>query len=270
MRTVAIIGTGPAAMLAGWAVLQHGEAVIAFFHPPDAPMRSVIHGAQYIHGEIDDLPGFIQPFVVTYRHFGMEAGYRHKIYGRAMDCGGTSWSTFADEEQAWPMVDIYDYLLDQMLGLASFYPLAVDDHECEIMVDTFDYVFNTAPLNKISNNGEFVSEKVFIAPLNLYRVPNNEIQYYGDDRLAYRASNILGAGSTEFPSRIRREMLPGFVTSQLKEIHKPLRCEGVELPGVYRLGRYGKWRKGVLAHHVYEEVLRILERNLPWTASLPA
>jgi hypothetical protein len=271
MLKVAVIGTGPSALLAAWGVLQEVQATVTFYKPPGVPVISQIHGAQYVHGIIQDLPGEIQPFWLRYRHFGTEEGYRLKIYGvNGVAEGDTSWRKFEEKELAWPIREVYAYLVGELLnsGQCPVVEQGIREYDCEVLVDHNDYVLNTAPLNKIAPGGTYYSEKVLIAPTNELIVPNNEIWYIGDGRLAYRASNIGGHVSTEYPMHAGPNLRPR-IRKQTKEISKPLRCEGVELEGVYRLGRYGKWQKGVLVHHVYEEARQIVKLGLPWTASLP-
>lgn len=269
MLKVAIIGTGPAGMLAAWGVQQEVIAKITLIKPPGVPLKSEIYGAQYVHGIIQDLPADIEPFWVRYRFFGTEQGYRQHIYGETMPTNSTSWRKFHPKELAWSIRQVYDHIAEELVSTCTIEEAVVREDYCEVLVDNYDYVFNTAPLNRVANSGVFETEKVLIAPINPYIVPSNEIWYFGDGRLAYRASNIQGVPSTEYPLHVGDDLTKK-IQRQVKEIKKPLRCKDVAMEGVYRLGRYGKWQKGVLVHHVYEEARTIVSRGLPWTATLPA
>jgi hypothetical protein len=269
MKKIAIIGTGPAAMMAALAAHQEGYGHIHFYTSHGAQLKSVIHGAQYVHGIIHDLPTWIHPFNVRYRYIGTEEIYRRGIYGDNLAPGGTSWGKFGPIEAAWPMREIYDWAFEELAVESLTIRRDLCPDEIEQMVDYYDYVFNTAPLKAIARHGDFHHETVFIAPTNRYEIPRDEIHYFGDGRIAYRASNLMGSPSTEFPFR-QRDYIERKTRKLLVEIQKPLSCSNVDLPGMYRLGRYGKWHKGVLTHHVYEEVRHILQSNLPWISTLPA
>jgi hypothetical protein len=262
MKTVAVIGCGPAGVLAAYAALQEG-AEVTVWSPPGVG-KSPIHGAQYIHGEVVGLPESAEPFYVRYRYVGTEEGYRQKIYGDSVPTNGTSWGMFRPKELAWPMGAVYDYLWNVVELNAAVGYRVLTGVDLLRMVEEYDYVLNTAPLNKLTG-GTFTMEEVYALPKNMLRVPENEIWYLGDEDRAYRASNIAGHPSTEYPTR---EAVPAWNRAKATRVIKPLDCQ-VELPGVYRLGRYGKWQKGQLAHHAYEEARTILQKVLPWTATLP-
>ncbi|NIN69710.1 MAG: hypothetical protein GTO63_34510 [Anaerolineae bacterium] len=262
-KNVAVVGNGPAGLLATWAAL-HQDANVTVFH---LGAKSEIHGAQYIHADIPGLPDLPQftPFTVRYHKHGSEEGYRQKIYGDSVPQGGTSWDKFHGRQRALPMHEIYDYLYDTLMGqeCRSVVKL-IDERDFRELVSVYDVVVNTAPLPSIKPDGVYRTEDVWVVGHNIYHIQPDEIHYYGDEKFAYRASNIQGHGSAEFPTVAS---VPFGYRRQARKVHKPLDCD-VSLPGVHRLGRYGKWKKGVLAHEAYSEMRDILRRDLPWTASL--
>lgn len=273
MKTsVMVVGTGPAGMLAAYGALLEG-CEVTMVAPPAAPIRSKIHGAQYIHAQIEGLPDEIQPFNIRYRHFGTEEGYRKKIYGDNVPVDGTSWGSFKPYEIAWSMGEVYEWLATTMIlvdGAAAFVRMEVTEEDLVHFTERYDFVFNTAPLNKICPDGVFLTETVYVTGGNPLAVPEDEIHYYGDPAIVpYRASNIRGVTSTEFPAGAY-ESMGWLLKLQVRPVVKPLSCSNVGMHGVYRLGRYGKWHKGILAHEAYEEARRVIRKGLPWTATLPA
>jgi hypothetical protein len=261
--TALVVGTGPAGMLAAYGALREGCDVTVVAQP-GAPVRSTIHGAQYIQQPVEGLPTDIVPFRIRYRYLGDEAGYREKIYGDGLQPGESSWGRFSPYELAWPMDQVYDWLAEEVLRDCNIVEMTMDRNAMVEAVPVFDYVFNTAPLNRICPDGNFRTEAVWVSAKNHLAVPKNEIWYIGlPGAKAYRASNINGVVSTEYPRHARAPR--GAVA-----VEKPLRCSNIDLPGVHRLGRYGKWHKGILAHEAYDEARRVISRNLPWTATLPA
>lgn len=261
---VYVIGCGPAGVLAAYAALLEGCDVTVV--APKIEM-SPIHGAQYIHGLIPGLPPGIEPFEISYTHIGTEEVYRRKIYGDAVPVHGTSWGRFRPREWAWSTGEVYRHLFDVVRKQCEMRTKVVDERVALAMVEDSDYVLNTAPLKAIKPEGEYRHETVFIVRRGIESVQENQIIYFGDYRHAYRTSNIKGVKSTEYPSLLSVPFVwrrGGMAT----RVVKPLDCV-VELPGVCRLGRYGKWQKGVLAHHAYEEARQVIGKRLSWTATLP-
>lgn len=266
MIRVCVIGAGPAGLLAAYGAAQEG-ARVTVVHPG---RWSEISGAQYLHGQIEGLEDHVDHFKIRYRWFGEEEGYRKKVYGDLVGSGGTSWRKFNPIELAWDMKQAYEFLQRWVLQWTTVVQESVTPDKLPGMVAYFDYVFNTAPLKYLAPEGRYFMENVLILnKKNLYGVPLNEIHYYGDRRAGHRSSNINGHVSVEFPFSQIKQIRPRY-RHRLKEVVKPLRSEGVELEGVYRLGRYGKWDKDQLVHQAYFEARDILRRGLPWTATLPA
>jgi len=42
-------------------------------------------------------------------------------------------------------------------------------------------------------------------------------------------------------------------------VEKPIRTSCRCFPDVHRMGRYGKWKKGVLSHEAWEEANKIMD-----------
>jgi hypothetical protein len=84
--------------------------------------------------------------------------------------------------------------------------------------------------------------------------PNNIIYYDGgSSHTWYRASNIFGVGSTEWGNHVT---LP-FPAHEIVRVRKPVStnctCWGNN-DHIMPVGRFGKWKKGELTHHAFEQV----------------
>jgi hypothetical protein len=69
----------------------------------------------------------------------------------------------------------------------------------------------------------------------------------------YRVANVFGKGTMEWPGHLMRPPIEGVV-----KFTKPISTTCDCWPEVTRLGRYGKWQKGILSHHVYSDVTNLL------------
>lgn len=258
-----VVGCGPAGLLTAHACRLHGlqTTVVA----PKVQMSSP-YGAQYIHSSIPDVEAS-ESFFLTYDHHGREDGYRTKIYGDKVPVNGTSWKRFRGVVEAWDIYAIYQELFTRYRS--DIKSLVVTPENIYDLVDSYDYVFNTAPLDSIAPMGEFGVEHIYVVQGKAESgVNQNQIHYYGDGRLAYRSSNIAGVKSIEYPVSAHK-YVPWRLRRRAVKVVKPLKCE-VSLPGVYRLGRYGKWQKGILVDQAFHEANRILEKRLAWESTLPS
>lgn len=260
-KKAVVIGCGPAGVLTAHACHLHGLQTTVV--SPLVAM-SKQYGAQYVHSKIDDVDH--ESFFLHYEYHGREDNYRKKIYGDKVPVNGTSWRRFRGITEAWPIYDIYQELFSRYRQ--SMKTLKVDPKNIWDLVDTYDYVFNTAPLDSLAPMGEYRVEYVWVVSSRAEKdVNENEIHYYGDERPAYRSSQIAGFRSIEFPEKAY-DRIPWRLRRKAVKVAKPLDCL-VELPGVYRLGRYGKWQKGVLVDQAFHETMNILEKRLAWESTLP-
>lgn len=251
-QKVVIIGSGPAGLLACHAaVLNDLQPVM--YSPDVSPPR--LHGAQYLHSYIPDLPGFT-PFLIKYSYYGDREGYSKKIYGTTdVNC---SWGKFGFEVIAWDLGRIADELWSRYRMLIK--ERTVQPNELGLLVEQNEYVINTAPLDVIAPMGEFEVEYVWVAAADNHRMGPNEIHYYGDDRPEYRRSYIMGKGQVEYPDG------PTGPVEGAVRIPKPLRARA-HTPGVYRLGRYGQWKKGILVDQVFKEAMLIFQGKVSWSTT---
>jgi len=259
-RQVVVVGGGPAGLLAAHAAAMRGFDPCILV-PGLAP--SHISGAQYLHKPIPNLTDLKYSFTLRYERHGTAAAYAHKIYGGKVAPEDTSWSAFPDSVEAWDLRSMYNILWkayeDNMVDRTFVY-----DRDMNIMRKAAAVVC-TAPLPQVAGR-RFAYSTEFVKVCNDW-LPNevyyNRIVYYGDDAPWYRASNVNGSQSTEWPSSFEDEDLTGPNEKTMVKIRKPVKAidrtgARASLPGVLLVGRYGKWQKGVLVDHAFRDTLNAL------------
>lgn len=251
MARVAVIGCGPAGLLAAYAALQAGHAVTVL---AQRVQRSRIGGAQYLHERIPGLHRDPNPdFEVHFEFRGTKPIYAKKVYGRKdAPC---SWGKFGDRASAWRMDYAYDrlwHLFHDKVQQFNATPKTVDG-----LFANFDYVFSSAPAPSLCyQQHDFYSVEIWVASGWSARevgfVPHGTVIYNGvHSDPWYRASNLTGEVQVE-------TAVPVYARSI--SLEKPLRHEcscWVDRP-FYGVGRYGAWKKGELVHHAYHETRKIL------------
>lgn len=247
---VAVLGCGPAGLLAAHTAESKGAEVTIFSQPSKSP----IHGAQFIHEPIPGLTHDTPDDYVRFIKHGTRAGYAEKVYGKSdAPC---SWDHFEDGfVPAWQTEKVYDVLWERFAG--SIVPLRVDPGDIPIWLDDYDRVFSTIPKPQLCIRGhEFTWKNVWIADYCSlpYDVRNNVILYNGDplDHW-YRASRLFGHDATE-----STDPMSGAVPGM-----KPLSNNCDCWPELVNVGRFGKWEKGILVHHAYGQVTEALDAVQP-------
>jgi hypothetical protein len=243
-RDVAILGCGPAGLLTALAVEQAG------FHPViySIPVKSKMPGAQFLHAPIPDLTTAVPEFYINFAKFGNKEGYAQKVYGRPD--APTSWDSFpAGPHGAWSLARAYDRLWDR------YSPEVVEGAVTQRLLDGIEAryraAFSTIPAPILCNDlrHEFHSTEVWIRTQGV-EPRRNYIEYNGDPKAAYYRSSRIGEYlSFEFGHRV-----PG-AEPGLKPLDTDCDCR----PHFHRVGRFGRWTKGVLVHHAYfaaQEVIR--------------
>lgn len=248
-RDVAILGCGPAGLLAAYACEQLGLNVSII----SKAQRSVISGAQYLHDPIPGLTPERPDGQLNYIKDGSARGYANKVYGNPdHPC---SWDKFPEGLlPAWSMLDVYSQLWaryhariwDQSIGGDSLDEIAAE----------WPMVISSIPLRHICKNPEHVfnGARVWIAPYAALDLPDNTIHY--DGTLAqswYRCSRIFGEEGTESSVEI-----PGAEWEGIKPTGHTCDCH----PEVVKVGRFGQWKKGVLIHHAYNDALEAAQEYI--------
>lgn len=260
-ETVHILGCGPAGLVAAHAAVELGHDIRIF----SKNRKSTMYGAQYLHEPIPALYRWPQqqpaPINIRYTLTGSISQYRWKVYGPAYD-GSVSPGSLESNHMAWDIRSAYNMLWETyheaIENVDNINPLWLGAHQLQPMISSI-------PLQAICLHNElcnFKSAYIWAAgdapELGLHVSPGivlaeGEVRCNGLANPAwYRASRIFGRTTIEWPwATGPNAMAPAAVT---KPISNNCQC----WPDVLRVGRYGKWEKGVLVHHAFEEAWKWL------------
>lgn len=246
MSNVIILGCGPAGLLAAHAAKMSGFEPIIY----SEKVRSRMAGAQFVHqaipllGMTSDGDGD-----VLFSREGRKEGYAQKVYGSPT--APCSWDEFPEGKRPiWSMREMYYRLWD--LYSPYIYNLRIGSSELMKMEGEPGPIISTIPATSLCCDEEhtFYSASVWIRQRTVFMGGPNVVTYSGRPTTPwYRFSRLFGHESSEFGHSV-----PGAIPGR-----KPLKTDCDCRPNIIRLGRFGKWQKGVLVHHVYWEALRALQ-----------
>lgn len=238
MREVAIIGCGPAGLLAAHAVTLAGLEPVVFSKDAEPSPRAA---ATFLHRAIPELTRDFPDDYIRFIKRGDAHGYAQKVYGDPE--APTSWAKFGEQAQpAWQLSPVYADLWDRYGG---------EVRECEItarravaLAEDFPAVINTAPAPAICfGDCDFPSRQIWIREGAEIGTPRNSMVYSGSPLDAwYRSSDLFGVESAEYGHFVRD------ARRGMKVLPTNCRCH----PTIIRAGRWGTWRPGVLLHQAYE------------------
>lgn len=268
MKGIAILGTGPAGLMAAHACSLSGRPFSLFSVPGQdgAVHPSRIGGAQFIHKPVPLLVEEENPdFEVTYELRGTKEGYEEKVYGYNPWVPFVSYSNVSNGEvqPAWNLRRIYYAMWEVIAGEGS--SVNAEALDARTMVDwmehdMWDFVVSTIPryhlclshagLNPSPHN--FMSQDAWLLNGDHANTPENTIVYNGADSPSwYRASNLQGFQSAEWAAPGAVPPLEEHDRKSLIHVKKPIvhgcDCWNHE-PRLVFAGRFGKWQKGILVH----------------------
>jgi hypothetical protein len=254
--TVAVLGCGPAGLLAAEAVGQCGYSVEIYSQKKKSP----ISGAQYLHEAIPGVTTSADAFAIEYQKLGDRAGYATKVYGHPdAPC---SWDLFPEGTVlAYPLHVVYDRLWEKWSGAirqAELTPEGVEEL-CAPHGDGFDYdrVISAVPLTAICqrlHQHKFAWANIYVTDHAWAGVAEDTIVYNGElSDHWYRSSRLWGHEYTE-STIATPTSAPG-----RKPLWNTCDCH----PRVLRVGRFGTWKKNKLVHHAYQEVKDALHAMQP-------
>lgn len=254
--TVAILGSGPAGLMAAHACALTGTSFAVFTNSTG----SHITGAQYLHKPIPGLTEEEPDFLIMNVVRGDSDHYRQKIYGSAFGTLLASQDVSFDEARlnpfvgAWNLKSAYERLYE--LYLPSFNVVSNVKPMMDQLHKDFDKIVSSVPAQALclSPQHQWKGAQVYIDEKAPSDMESDTVVYEGTkDRSWYRASLVQGAGGTEYGSTAASPLPPGFAGHT---IIKPTWTDCDCWPEVIRIGRYGKWTKGVLVHDAFEEIYR--------------
>lgn len=240
----AVLGCGPAGLLAAHAAVRNGANVVIY---SDKVQPSFISGAQFLHRAIPEITNAEPDAMCDFRHLGNRENYARRVYGDPL--ADVSWGSYAEGlHPIWNMQQAYGQLWARYAEL-----IVVDEinpSELDIISAENDLVFSCIPAPALCRHTpkcRFIRQDVWILPTdNHFEVRECSITYNGSmTGLWYRWSSLFGNIFYEYSLEVKNAT----------KISKPLRtdCPGpTHLGNVIGLGRYGMWEKHQLIHHAYE------------------
>lgn len=255
---VAVLGCGPAGLMAAHAVAQLEHDVMVFSRKRKSPL----FGAQYLHAPIPGITDRDDRITVEYMLRGSVEDYRRKVYGRMWD-GTVSPEDLSDDHAAWDIRSTYDRLWE--LYSEAIIDVDIDPAGVKFLQDQHkpDLVINTIPLAQLCHEGHtFRAQQVTAAGDApdigidvgaIYRCPPNTVICNGEESPSwYRISRIFGHTTVEWPMGINVPI------PTASEVQKPTSHNCDCWPNILKVGRYGSWTKGVLSHSAYTTTQRRL------------
>lgn len=250
MSKIAILGCGPSGLLAAHAAIRNNHNPIIY----SKKVRSEFGGAQYLHEPIAGITEHDPDMMIRFIKIGSKEGYARKVYGSSgVD---VSWTKFDEAVvPAWSMRTAYDMLWNRYSDLIVDREIAPED--VYDVQKEHDLTINTIPLRSICLDPiehSFSSQAVILTP-DAKIEARDVIVYNGQDTEPwYRTSNIGGTQWTEYSANSRSYPIVGERHYGMKPVDNDCHCH----IGVLRIGRFGAWRRGILAHNAYNDAMEYL------------
>lgn len=255
MKKIAILGCGPAGLLAAHASAINGCDFQIFSKKRQSPL----FGCQYLHAPVIGIT--TEPERVRYSLVGSVDGYRRKVYG-SDSVAEVSPESLSKDHDAYDIRSAYQELWrrysDQIVNLEIY---GLKDLQQFIRLEKYDEIISTIPRKVWKEPGdEFLSQKVWAigdAPELDQEAPFRPAEDFTvicdgtTDVGWYRLSQVFGYATVEWPER-RRPPLQNAVL-----VEKPIDCISKGAPDFHHLGRYGEWKKGVLTTDAFYRALEI-------------
>lgn len=270
VKRLAILGAGPAGLLAAHAAALSGveeTKVItkASIWDPHEPAKSPLYGCQYLHAAIPGLS--VRSASVRYQLRGTAEEYRAKVYGEQKV--RVSPEDYEGEHKAWDIRAAYSQLWSMYVthGLSGVEVATgrINHENVPALLETYDLVISTIPAPAlcgieahIFNTQEIwaVGDAPDLGISAPVEIENNMVVCNGLLDLGwYRASTVFGMTTVEWGGLVKP-------VEQAVRVRKPIDNDCNCWEGrVIRMGRYGSWRKGILAHEVFENTRELLTRR---------
>lgn len=285
MSRVAILGCGPAGLLAAHACSQAGVEFAIF----SKRRKSQLYGSQYLHNHIPGITGVNDSVDVKYVVRGTPEEYRRKTHGKFWD-GHVAPEDFEPDHKAWNIRQAYDVLWQKYGHLVNDYtvPKGEDGYILEfgvftnglerihtstavnydIGLDNYDLVVSTLPRVLWMVEGEeFIYSEGWAlgdAPeegkfIDIFCDDNTIICDGTPEKAWTRVSRVFGYGSVEWPGYLPEQPHPD-AARVLKPLHyKPSASNSNPTRDWLHVGRYGQFEKGVVVTDAYDQVVKKLK-----------
>ena len=252
---VVVLGCGPAGLMAA-----HAAAMVdADIKILSMPRKSFMKGAQYLHKPIPMATPPDSTFCVRYMLEGTPEDYRKKVYGA--DWSGTvSPEDLAEDHLAWDIRETYDWLWSTY----GDYVTPLDLREVSVKslmamsrMQEADIVISTVPAPLLCHEKDkhaYGYTNIWSSDRPMRQVPDNTVVCNGTTGVGwYRYAMIQGHHTVEWPGHGPKPPI-----TPMWEVTKPLKTNCTCFPDIYRMGRYGRWAKGVLSHSAFYETAALL------------
>lgn len=246
---VLILGCGPAGMIAASAADDEGAEI---YIASKRARKSLLLGAQYLHQRI---PNTHAPqFEIDYRLVGTIDGYRSKVYNGEDDIS-VSPDALLGKAPAWDIRATYDELWHDYSGAVEHLNASPDSVDSLVTQLHPSIVISTIPAPLLCRRGHifrYVETLITERVRDDFPAEDNVVVCSGDPvHLWARQSRIQGWENTEYP--------PTPVSVGV-EVKKPIATNCDCYPDYIRMGRFGRWTKGVLSHTAYEETVSAIQK----------
>lgn len=265
--SVAVLGSGPAALLAALAVRQVAGIVPDIY---SQGVKSEMFGAMYLHMPIPLLNDPDKPDhkIAVFKN-GTREGYAQKVYGDPN--APVSWDHYKNGYvYGWSLTKTYNILWDYFPHHTQ---VDLGAHDIPNLCSSYEHILSTVPAPVLCGVGhKFFSKKIWI--LHGATITGDEalardhdiMEYNGEDSTAwYRYSQINGYSAYEYttePDEEEAGRRPSYTVSKgVKPLRHTCICH-LQHENFHRLGRFGKWEKGVLTHHAYRDTLDIFTSHV--------
>jgi hypothetical protein len=251
---VAVLGCGPAGLMAAHAAVLNGDEVTII----SKKQKSHIHGAQYGHKAVPELNDHRRPDArIRYVKIGERKVYASKVYGDPdAPC---SWDHFEEGlHKGWSLHDTYERLWARYSRLVRdtkgvtpyLYDMTIRPH--------YDLVISSIPAYSLCHRkDEHRFDRVHVSfkqgdPVEIMQSFDENIIVYSGQPLDgwYRASRIFGHSWREFGGVRDDADFQGV---------KPIGTNCDCYPEIRRVGRFGRWQKGALTTDAFYYTLKTLE-----------
>lgn len=269
---IAILGYGPAGMIAAHTLVRDCGVPRDDIHIMGIGDKSVIGGAQYLHEPVL-FDGEEPDGEITFVKIGDRDGYARKVYNGA-DVS-VSWDHYEGVVQAWALGATYDQLWELYKGCIIEAKFDAQSLTTLVSTGSYDQVFSSIPAQLVCYNPDHGFPKARIALVRCSPIGvDNLVMYSGrQEDQWYRTSRIFGEGWMEFgaDAASTAEYMDMKVTEDFNEDEpvvmqthpgfKPLGTNCDCHPSVTRIGRFGRWDKKMLLHHVPGQVREAMDRR---------
>ena len=260
---VAVLGCGPAGLMAAWGAQSvTPEAHVRVF---SRFIKSDMFGAQYLHKPIPGVP-VSESITVRYTLDGTAEGYRDKVYGRMPFIGDVSVEALEPDHEAWDIRETYDWLWD--VWREEIADVQIDPEGVERILDMADIVINTIPAPALCWQGHsFRAQEIWAAgsaptlgiSIPYYCPPDTVICNGNETPTWYRISNIFDHKTVEWSLHSMPNRPP---VGKPSLVPKPIDHNCTCWPRLLSAGRYGMWKKGILSHEAYDAARKAVEHAM--------